>query len=685
MNSIKLLKFTWLRPRLLVFIFIALAGLMVISALIELRSSKQELLQLMEAQTRSQLETLLLASDNALRSNELLESTFDRALLRVAGRVQTQYKQRTINNESLQDIIEASGMKTISVFSKNGELIFTSETSNNYPIETSSNTEGALQPIYSGLQDTLYLGLKAGKTLQENRYALAIATEDSSAIVVSLDAEPLLQFRKQTGFGVLLRQIITNPGIVYTALQDTTGIIAASGNVTQLESIVTSKFLQGVLSDSTLHTRQTEFDSVSVFEAAEPFYYQGNLVGIFRLGLSMAPIEAINSRIYRRIIIMTVVLFGLGFLVFVAIIARQNYDLLQRQYQVVETYSGNIIENVGDGIIVAGEESGVQVFNQAAGDIFSINPRDAADKSLQEILGDKTCAAIFQNDSSMQEIQCQINGTTKSLIVTKTVFTDTRNEENTILVFRDLTEQKRLQDQAQRNERLTAMGELASGVAHEIRNPLNAIGTIIQQLRRDFKPSEELEEYEQLTKLVSQEVKRINETIQHFLQFTRPLSVQMEPFTLSELIIKIERQYQSLAEEHHIEFSVEQQWDGEVRWDRQQMQQVLMNLLQNAIDALEDGGSLSLTVSEIQDDQLAICVSDNGPGIPESIQQKIFNLYFTTKPKGTGIGLGIVQRVVIEHGGIITVESQPNQGTAFIIQVPKRVQPDSQQQSMDRK
>ncbi len=677
MVSKNLRKSTWLRPRILVFVFIALAALMIISALIELRSSKQELLQLMEDQTRSQLETLLLASNNALRSNELLESTFNQRLLHVAEIVQRQYNQNILSNKSLREIVASSGIEAIAIINVDGQQLFTSQTKSTPQTPVMSKAEEQLQPIFLGQVDTLFLGYQTGSSPEESRYLLAVATEDSNAIMVSLNAETLINFRKQTGFGVLLRQIITNPGIVYAALQDTNGIIAASGNVTQLESVENSTFLRNVLSDSTFHTRRTEFDSIQVFEAAEPFYYQGNLVGIFRLGLSMAPIDTINARIYRRISIMSVVLFGIGFLVFVAIIASQNYDLLRRQYQVVETYSGNIIDNVGDGIIVSGEKSGIQVFNQSAEALFSVRSEEALGASLKKVLGEKTCEEIFKNDISLQEIQCTINEQSKSLIVSKTIFTDTTGEENTVLVFRDLTERNRLQAQAQRNERLTAMGELASGVAHEIRNPLNAIGTIIQQLRRDFTPAEEIEEYEQLTQLVSQEVKRINETIQHFLQFTRPLSVQMAPFRLSELISKIERQYQSLTEEHSIKLTVEQTWDGEVLWDRQQMQQVMMNLLQNAIDAMESGGKLALHVAEISNDEMEIRVSDNGPGIPEAIQQKIFNLYFTTKPKGTGIGLGIVQRVVIEHGGMIFVESQPGEGATFIIHIPKRVQPDS--------
>lgn len=102
------------------------------------------------------------------------------------------------------------------------------------------------------------------------------------------------------------------------------------------------------------------------------------------------------------------------------------------------------------------------------------------------------------------------------------------------------------------------------------------------------------------------------------------------------------------------------------------MHQVLINLIQNAVDVLSAWGKISIRVIDINEKELEIRVHDTGPGIRADIQSKIFNLYFTTKAKGTGIGLSIVQRIIYEHGGIISVESAENQGTTFILQMPKK-------------
>ena len=132
--------------------------------------------------------------------------------------------------------------------------------------------------------------------------------------------------------------------------------------------------------------------------------------------------------------------------------------------------------------------------------------------------------------------------------MSKSLFHDQEEIENIILVIRDLTEQRRLEDQMQREQRLTAMGELASGVAHEIRNPLNTIGTIIQQLNKDFEPEKNPEEYHELAELVQGEVKRINETVEDFLRFARPEPIHPELFEVQHLLEMIEKQYQYLLE-----------------------------------------------------------------------------------------------------------------------------------------
>ena len=189
----------------------------------------------------------------------------------------------------------------------------------------------------------------------------------------------------------------------------------------------------------------------------------------------------------------------------------------------------------------------------------------------------------------------------------------------------------------------------------------------------DFKPRENNPEYQEFVNLVYKEVQRINKSIQGFLHFARLKPIQPRLFLLSDLLHHLSRQFESLMTKRKLAFSIEQAWDGNVYWDYQQMQQVLTNLLNNAIDVLLPHGRITIKVAGIDKEELEIRVHDTGPGIPPEIQSRIFNLYFTTKAKGTGIGLSIVQRIVYEHGGMISVETAKDQGTTFVLRMPKRI------------
>jgi signal transduction histidine kinase len=213
------------------------------------------------------------------------------------------------------------------------------------------------------------------------------------------------------------------------------------------------------------------------------------------------------------------------------------------------------------------------------------------------------------------------------------------------------------------------MGQLASGVAHEIRNPLNSIATIVQQLDKDFEPSANNEEYHSLAKIVSKEVKRMNMTIENFLRFSKPEPIIKSKFVIKELIDSLVEQFSPLLSEKGIELIINQTWNGEVNWDRNQIKQVLINLIKNSVEAIASFGKIELIISN-RDNQVILKVLDNGEGIPKENLQKIFNLYFTSKAKGTGVGLSIIQRIINEHDGIITVESDSKIGTDFTISLP---------------
>ncbi len=662
-----------LQPRALILSFIVIAVLMVLSALIELQQSRKEFLLLMEQQAHHTLESMLTASRNALLSNQYLESAIQRRLLNNANFVRHLYEAGQLNNAILRRLAEENEVYRINVFNRDGAKIFSSHQAVHTDRTERISPKVILAPIFSGKRDTLFIGLKQARFESGFRYALAIAARDRSAIVVNLDAETLLTFRKQVGFGSLMRGLGESPGIVYVALQDTSGILAASGNVTELESLQQSPFLWRAWQESTFASRIVRFNGEDVFEAVHPLYYQNHGFGMFRLGLTLEPLQAISARVYRRLAGITLVLTFIGFVLFSLVLVRQHLDVVQRQYQVVETYSGNIIENVSDAIVVFSDRAGIKIFNAAAERLFERRREAILGRPLTNLFDATNCDKILQARVTMQPVKCRIGRHKRYLLVSKGEFTDEDEQHNTVLVIRDMTELRRLEAQMQRHERLSAMGELASGVAHEIRNPLNTISTTVQQLDRDFEPGENAEEYHQLMRLVYQEVRRINDTIGQFLRFARPEPLQPERFRLSDLLEHVRMQYQSLTDQAGVEFHIRLDGDAEVLWDRRKMQQVLMNLIQNAVDAMPGGGAIEIDAAPVNGGEIELRIRDTGPGIPEAIRHKIFNLYFTTKARGTGVGLAVVQRIVYDHGGVISFETEEGRGTTFIIRLPAEV------------
>lgn len=660
----------YLKPSHFFFIFLILAILMFSSALIELRESKQELLQLMSDQAHILLETVITYSRNNILTNFVVEDIIEERLMNNAVAVRMYYEKGLVDDHFLEEFARNNQLFRINIFSADGKKRFSSHKGIHQDLDAETAPANLLEPIFSGSVDTLILGLKAARQEKGFRFAVALSAKDRSAIVINQDAEEILQFRKEIGFGSLFRKIITNPGIQYAALQDTSGILAASGNIEELEKINSSSFLKSALIDSILHVREIEFDTEQIFEAVHAFYFEGESIGLFRIGLSLAPLQDIKARIYRRITFISLILLIIGFILLVLFLIRQNLDITQKQYQTVETYSRNIIENVSDGIIVFNKIGQIKIFNHSAEKLFNFKATKVVGKLLPEIFSKELTKDILQSTFSMQEINYVMGDISRNLLISKSRYLNEEGEWINILVIRDLTDQKRLEAQIQRRERLSALGELASGVAHEIRNPLNAIGTVIQQLDRDFAPKSLNTEYHQLTQLVYREVKRINHTIEDFLKFARPSALNAEEFSLNDFIQDIRDHYGPLMKEKLIDFKIEVKWNGRVRWDRSKMKQVFVNLLQNALDVLNKNGRVFLSILRIEKEILQIIFNDNGPGISVENQKKIFNLYFTTKAGGTGIGLSIVQRIIDQHNGIISLESQVGKGTQFIIRIP---------------
>lgn len=667
-NSNKLIDL-WSKSKFLLIVFITLAAIMIVSAFIELSQSKKELYELMEQQAESLIEAIITSSENSLYANEQLTSLIEQRLLNNAVLINQLLLDGKITNKKLNDICTSNNLYRINIFNNRGEKIFQSHDEINATTDEKYSPMQLYDPIFKGMMDTLIIGIIPARYMEGNRFTVAISGKDRSVINVNIDAEQILQFRKSIGFGPLLRNIVEeNPSIIFAALQDTNVILAASGNVSSLDAIQSSEFLSTSLRDTFTTTRITTFNTSKIFEVVQPFERNNTQIGLLRLGLSMDPIHDINDRIIRRLAIISILLFAIGSIIFALLFISQRLDILKKQYSVVETYSSNIINNASDAIIVYNNTDGAKIFNKSAEILFGILESEILEKSLDQIFSQEAADVIFNSNSNIVQLTINIKDDEKHLLISKTELIDD-STLNTILLIRDLTEQKQFEEQLERNQRLTAMGELASGVAHEIRNPLNSISTIVQQLDKDFAPNQGQEEYHELSNIVYKEIQRINKTIDEFLKFSKPEVIEPASFKIEKLFIEIKKQYSSLLSQYNIVFNIENKWKGNVNWDHDKMKQVFINLIDNAKDAIQQEGLINIISNKI-DDKIEIKLSDTGIGIKKSNLNKIFNLYFTSKANGTGIGLSIVQRIIFEHNGTISVDSAINKGTVFTLKIP---------------
>jgi signal transduction histidine kinase len=236
-------------------------------------------------------------------------------------------------------------------------------------------------------------------------------------------------------------------------------------------------------------------------------------------------------------------------------------------------------------------------------------------------------------------------------------------------VLKDLTDKKLYEMRLQQKEKLTAMGELASGVAHEIRNPLNAISIIAQRFAHDFKTTSNQIEFKELATTVITATRQVSHIIQRFLDFARPAEINLKICQLNKIVNKAVMLIESQAFEKDISLNYKSEEIIDLILDEDQIQQVLVNILQNAIQATLAGGWIDINLSR-HDGEAIVKISDNGSGISEENFKKIFDLYFTTKDNGSGMGLSISHRIISQHDGRIEVDSQVDGGTTFNVILP---------------
>jgi signal transduction histidine kinase len=234
--------------------------------------------------------------------------------------------------------------------------------------------------------------------------------------------------------------------------------------------------------------------------------------------------------------------------------------------------------------------------------------------------------------------------------------------------LRDPEATRQISKQLQTAERLSAISRITGGVAHEVKNPLNAILMHVELARMKLAKGDN--DLVPQMDIIGSEIVRLDRVVKTFLDFTRPVELHLTDVPLEAFVNEMAELARPLAEMAKIAVTVEQQTDGaSVAVDLDLFKQAMLNVVINAIDAMPDGGELRF-VSSAQGQDVEIRISDTGCGIPPEAKSKVFGLYFTTKEKGSGIGLAMAFRIVQLHDGTIDFTSEPGKGATFIIRIP---------------
>lgn len=667
-----------LQPKIIILVALIIGALMIISAFIELQQSKREILHLLTEQSSSLIETVNQSSINALNSSEEIEYLITERLFNNARLIRKLDSLNLLTQQNLIEIGKENSLFRINVFNEEGIRVLSNRIPEKDHLhgEENINRSEELAPILKDSLDEFVIGLKEAEFSEGQRFAIAVArANNKGAIVINLDAQDFLEFRRKIGLGKIIRDISDNPGIEYIVLQDSIGILAAGSSVDTMNAIESDPFLINAINSSNTYTRIHNYKNQEVFESVRRLNYEDEVIGIFRIGLTLDEVRAVEDRMIRRLIIISLVLAAIGVIILSIIFTTQNLKTVSNEFKKFKTFTSTVLENMGESVIVVGEQMRVTLFNKASENLFKIRRDEIVNKDLSDLSGEIFLSLsdyskdINENCADIT-IDTKIGDEKKYLNLNFTRNKDESGKNNYIIVINDLTESRRLEEESKRKEKLSAMGELASGVAHEIRNPINAIGMIAQRLDKEFKVEKDSEEFHRITNLLRSEVTRINKIITQFLSYAKPFTLQFKKVDSKNFFDDIYRLFVDQAKAKGARLRKLSEDSFEMTIDPELLKQSLINLLQNSIDAVYNNGIIEINYYR-KENNLIIEVSDNGKGIPENIKTKIFDLYFTTKPEGTGLGLSIVQKIIAEHNGTIEVFSEVNKYTKFKITIPQ--------------
>lgn len=660
-------------PRLLLPFAIAGILIILISTFLEYRSRRDDYSRLLENQAFLFLETIVNASHNTLEAANVIEDEINQRILSNLQLFAQLKSSPTPSDAELFEFIEYSHFQALQIYDGQGQLL------KHVPVDDAPRiaVPGDLVTAVADQEfHELFIDLEDPSNAQKQHLAALVRGPDGIVLAGIVSAEQIGSFRRLYGFGRFLQGFQKEEGVEYIVLQNDETIIAGLFEGYSISSFSTDPFLSNAFTSENIQSRinLTAMPGQSIFEAIAPFHISGEPVGVLRLGLSMQLYDQLNDRVKKRMVIFGIVLLVLIFILMNFALTYRHRQLLQNDLNRLRDYTNVILDNLGTGVITVDKDRTIQVVNKRGGILLH---RDfsqlynasytALPQPLQEAV-DKGLDGGTEMHHPLH-FSYQVDQQVREFAL-RTSLTDFQQESaQCILMLDDITEQTRLEAQVRQQDKLTLMGKLASTVAHEIRNPLNSIHLIVQLLKKKFAPAENVEQYDQYATSVESEISRINDIVNNFIEYARPPTLKPESIDFPQFFSDIQTLFQARMDEAGHTLFIQGKPHDILHADRAQLRQVFVNLIENAIQAMDIPGTLTIRGMPVHN-SYEISVTDTGSGIPAEDIDKIFELYFTRKQQGTGVGLAVVHQIITRHKGTIQVRSDAGKGTTFLIRLP---------------
>lgn len=395
---------------------------------------------------------------------------------------------------------------------------------------------------------------------------------------------------------------------------------------------------------------------------------------VIYLGLSTRNFDAARAEDLKQSLILLGILFLFATGGFYVLFLSHRNQVSKEALDNMKLYTANVISSMPAGLITIDTNRKIVSANPKAIELFNCPEQDMQGKTLQQLMGPEECSlAPFLRAGKEfidQAVEClRKDGEIIPLKVSASHLRDIDGSlRGMVLVLRDQREIQAMEEMLERSRRHAALGRMAAGIAHEIRNPLGTLRGFAQYFARTNNNDPKAGEY---SEIMVNEVDRLNRTVSALLQFSRPREPELTEIDLCELLSKSATFIQPEIESNQIDFHLNlPETEICISVDPDLILQTLLNLLQNSVAAVAKDDLIELGLKK-QDNQIQIWVRDTGKGLTPEEQARMFDPFFTTRKEGTGLGLAVVQQIVEQHQGRIEVDSEAGQGTCIKLFLPK--------------